>query len=245
MSVQVIDTIDSVAMLTDSVLNLPVSPPSLYIDLEGINLCRHGSISIVTLYVVPCAAVYIIDVHKLGAAAFFTEGDEKQSFKAILESKQIPKVFFDVRNDSDALYSQFQVKLSGVQDLQLMELATRSGSQEFLMSLADCILEHADLEEQQELEWIISNYAGNEQFDPQMGGSYEVFNERPLHPNIVDYCAQDVRLLARLWGIYNFKLDSVWRAKVANEVYDRVIQSQSAGYVSQGKHMALGPWQLG
>lgn len=247
MSFQVIDTIDSVAKLADSILNLPVSPPSLYIDLEGINLCRHGSISIVTLYVLPSAAVYIIDVHKLGAAAFFTEGDAKQSFKATLESQAIPKVFFDVRNDSDALHSLFQVKLSGVQDVQLMELAARDGSQQFLMDLADCILEHADLEEQEELEWTVSNYAGKEMFDPQMGGSYEVFNERPLKPNIVDYCAQDVRLLARLWRIYNFKLDSVWRAKVAIEIYDRIIQSQSAGYDPQGKHMALGPrgWTFG
>jgi len=34
--------------------------------------------------------------------------------EVILESPDIPKVFFDVRNDSDALYSHFDVSLAGV-----------------------------------------------------------------------------------------------------------------------------------
>jgi hypothetical protein len=38
--------------------------------------------------------------------AFSTAGTNGQTLKTILESETIPKVFFDVRNDSDALYSQ-------------------------------------------------------------------------------------------------------------------------------------------
>lgn len=48
------------------------------------------------------------------------------SLKSILESSMTPKVFFDVRTDSDALYGQFGIRLAGIIDLQLMEVASRS-----------------------------------------------------------------------------------------------------------------------
>jgi len=39
--------------LLDSTTNLAVNPPSLHIDLEGVGLGRHGSISILSLHVAP------------------------------------------------------------------------------------------------------------------------------------------------------------------------------------------------
>ena len=50
-------------------------------------------------------------------------------------------VFFDVRNDSDALFAHFGVALQGAEDVQLMESATRTttGSKKYLNSLAKCI----------------------------------------------------------------------------------------------------------
>ena len=117
------------AMLDD----LPISPPSLYIDLEGAKLSRNGSIALLTLYVLPKETVYLIDIHTLGARAFSTTTtattasattplattlnteDSKNpvtTLKSILESPAIPKVFFDVRNDSDALFSHYAIFLS-------------------------------------------------------------------------------------------------------------------------------------
>jgi exonuclease 3'-5' domain-containing protein 1 len=61
------------------------------------------------------------------------------SLKTILESPTIPKVFFDIRNDSDALFSHFQISVDGIKDLQLMELASRKGSQNLVARLAKCI----------------------------------------------------------------------------------------------------------
>jgi exonuclease 3'-5' domain-containing protein 1 len=122
-------------------------PPHLYIDLEGINLSRHGSISILTLYDRSQPHVYLVDVYTLGFAAFTTPSATCKTLpssdmdvidadslgmaphfitlKSILESQNIPKVFFDVRNDSDALFSCFGIRLQGVQDLQVMELASK------------------------------------------------------------------------------------------------------------------------
>lgn len=36
---------------------------------------------------------------------------------------------------------------------------------------------------------------GTKLFVPELGGSYEVWNERPLNPVLVEYCANDVQLL--------------------------------------------------
>lgn len=245
MSVQIIDTIALVEELVDGIVNLPVSPPSLYIDLEGIKLSRYGSISIVTLYVLPTATVYLIDTHVLGIAAFFTKGKAQQSLQDILESEKVPKVFFDVRNDSDALHCYFQVKLAGIIDLQLLELATRGGSMRFLHGLAKCISKDADLAPQQDSEWQACKSAGRALFAPERGGTYEVFNDRPLKKEIADYCAQDVTALPKLWKVYSAKLPQLgphWPGLIETTTRKRITDSQSASYVPEGKHKSLGPW---
>ncbi|KAH8701215.1 ribonuclease H-like domain-containing protein, partial [Phaeosphaeriaceae sp. PMI808] len=123
-----IDTRAAVASLVDSISDLPKHPPSIYVDLEGVNLSRHGTISILQLFVLPANQTYLVDIHTLREAAFLTRATNGKTLKAILESDDIPKAFFDVRNDSDALYSHFGISLAGICDIQLMELATRSFS---------------------------------------------------------------------------------------------------------------------
>jgi hypothetical protein len=59
--------------------------------------------------------------------------------KSTLECHSTPKVFFDVRNDSDALFSYFEIRLNCIHDLRLMELATCRMSRAYLNSLAECI----------------------------------------------------------------------------------------------------------
>ncbi|TVY15299.1 hypothetical protein LARI1_G007921, partial [Lachnellula arida] len=127
-----IDTPTAISNLIDALVDLPTNPPSLYIDLEGVHLSRFGSISILQLLVAPTNETYLLDVHVLGYKVFSAPGTNGSTLKDILESASIPKVFFDVRNDSDALFSHFNIKLSGVIDLQLMELATRYSGNKFV-----------------------------------------------------------------------------------------------------------------
>ncbi|KAH7176406.1 hypothetical protein EDB81DRAFT_751773 [Dactylonectria macrodidyma] len=48
------------------------------------------------------------------------------TLKSILESPTIPEVFYDVRKDSDALYSHFDIRLRGIKHLpQLREVFWR------------------------------------------------------------------------------------------------------------------------
>ncbi len=62
-----------------------------------------------------------------------------QTLKGILESGSIPKVFFDVHNDSDALFSHFSISLAGIYNIQLIELATRTYSKRYIKGLAKYI----------------------------------------------------------------------------------------------------------
>jgi exonuclease 3'-5' domain-containing protein 1 len=94
-----------VSALIDTLIGLPKNPPSLYIDLEGVYLCRHGSVSILQLHIHPTSTTHLIDIYSLGFAAFSTPGTNGQTLKSIFESPETPKIFFDVRNDSDALFS--------------------------------------------------------------------------------------------------------------------------------------------
>ena len=70
--------VDSVALLQsviEEVMTLRTDTPSLFIDLEGCQLGRHGSISILTIYAPPNENVYLIDINRLGADAFCTVMD--------------------------------------------------------------------------------------------------------------------------------------------------------------------------
>lgn len=118
---------------------------SFQVDLEGIELGRHGSISILSLYRPSEKRVYLIDVHKQGNEAFSTVSSHGTSLRMILESTVILKVLFDLRRDSDALFSLYGISLGGIRDVQLMELGTRKGSKDFLAGLGKCVKQDSTL----------------------------------------------------------------------------------------------------
>jgi len=237
-----IDTCTAVASLVDSISDLPKHPPSIYVDLEGVNLSRHGTISILQLFVLPANQTYLVDIHTLGEAAFLTRAANGHTLKAILESDAIPKAFFDVRNDSDALYSHFGISLAGICDIQLMELATRSFSKRCVNGLAKCMERDLSMTTRERQIWMATKETGIRLFAPERGGSYEVFNIRPMPEGIRQYCMQDVQFLPRLWQHYFSKLTPRWAIRVEDAAKDRVKLSQTATFVGKGRHMALGPW---
>lgn len=242
------------------------SPPSLYFDVEGINLSRHGSVSIIELYHQPPslpenAHTYLIDVHTLGFLAFSTPSAEGLSLKSILESPMTPKVFFDVRTDSDAMYGHFGIRLAGIIDLQLMEVASRSRSKTHLKGLGNCILHDLGLGKDEKQTVEATKAKGILLFAPDKGGSYAVFNQRPMKEEIVEYCVQDVVYLPKLFDKYNTKLgnavclvattsvffdatgsQNVWAYRVIEASADRVALSQWEGFDNKRMDMKKGPW---
>jgi exonuclease 3'-5' domain-containing protein 1 len=244
----VVDSATTLLSLLDNIIGLAVDPPSLYLDLEGVKLGRHGSISIISLYIAPTKKIYFIDIHRLGKTAFSTTNSSATSLKTILESPTIPKVFFDIRNDSDALFSHFQISVDGIKDLQLMELASRKGSQNLVARLAKCIEKESPVSTAAKAEWQRTKEGASRLYDPKKGGQYEIFNERPIRPEIVQYCAQDVALLPGLYNVYNAKLrppdggGAFWRVQMQEATKDRIKLSQSPGYDGQAESKVCGPW---
>lgn len=237
-----VDNVAGLAQLVDALDELPtMGQPSVYIDLEGVNLSRHGTVSIMQIYCLPTECTYLLDVYTLDGRCFSTPGTKGRTLKHILESKEIIKVFFDVRNDSDALYSKYQINLAGIYDLQLMELATRTFPKRCVNGLSKCIERDAPLSHHERLTWVQTKDSGLRLFAPEKGGRYEVFNERPLPEGIKSYCAQDVQILPRLWKHYDNKISRKWRERVVTESKARVQLSQSASYCGKGRHMALAP----
>lgn len=243
--VQFVDTTDAIAAMVEAISTPPTEVPSLYLDLEGANLCREGTVSLLQLYHQSLKITYIVDIFTLQLAAFNTPSPKGKTFKDILEADDIVKVFFDVRNDSDALFAHYAIKLQGIHDLQLMEVATRSFDRRCVNGLARCISRDLGLSYHETSEWTRVKDAGAKLFAPEKGGRYEVFNERPLPEPLMKYCAQDVTYLERLWTMYNTRMNDSWRQKVLDESHKRASESQSSGYMPNGRHKALGPrgWQ--
>ncbi|KAL8733096.1 MAG: hypothetical protein Q9166_002288 [cf. Caloplaca sp. 2 TL-2023] len=230
----------------DALITLPTWPPSMYIDLEGTSVSRQGTISLLQILASPIDRTYLIDIYSLGSKAFHTPGtDGRTTLKSILESNAILKVFFDVRRDSDALNAHFGIKLAGIHDLQLMELATRPplASKKYLNGLAKCIGYDAGMTPQALQRWKAVKDKGVKLFAPERGGNYEVFNVRPLDEDMTAYCVQDVQFMPRLWNVYHAKITPQWAEIVEKATRNRVILSQSESfYFADGHHMKLGPW---
>ena len=192
------------------------STPQLYVDAEGISLSRSGELFILIIHLETKAFshTYLIHVHVLRRAVFNTKDSTGiHSLKTLFEDNRIPKVLFDCRMDSDALFGQYAVLLAGVIDLQLMCLASRGGGGRYLPGLESCLLQDLAITAQ-EREWVAeAKAAGQLLWRPRFGGSMERFNENPLHEDIVNYCVVDAANLPRLFETYNRALGnrvSLW-----------------------------------
>ncbi|KAJ6003283.1 hypothetical protein N7451_005830 [Penicillium sp. IBT 35674x] len=242
--------IDSVSLLPSvidtAVIDFRPGVASLFIDLEGIRLGRHGSISIMSLYVPFKKRVYLIDVYRLGKEAFSTINSDGKSLKSILESPEILKVLFDVRHDSDALFGLYGISVDGIRDIQLMELGTRTGSKEFLAGLKKCVETDSTISQREKTAWRRTKDHTRQLFDPSLGGRYEIFNERPIRQVIKEYCAGDVTLLPDLFNVYSDKLhppgETFWRLHILEATKGWIKLSQSPRFDGKSRANARGPW---
>ncbi|KAI7158022.1 hypothetical protein KC349_g5149 [Hortaea werneckii] len=239
--VTIVDTKDQVASMLEALASLESSSNSIFVDMEGVNLSRHGSISLIQIYVPQCKDIFIIDIHTLGARAFDIPGPQDKTLKSVIESSEIEKYFFDVRNDADALCALFNIRLAHVIDVQLLELASRTGSKHVLCGLAACIEQEQVLTEAGAYKWKYTKEEGTKLFNPKIGGSYEVFNVRPLPQALLDYCIGDVQYLPGLSDIYQCRLNDYWRDQVRVETERRLTESRRPDYQPTGKKKIFGP----
>ncbi|KAG8847470.1 hypothetical protein FRB96_001611 [Tulasnella sp. 330] len=249
---ELVDTVEHLDKVLATLYPLPSVPPSLFLDLEGHDLCRHGRISLISIFAEPLQRTFLVDVQVLGESAFTTPSaaSEEQTLKSLLQDPSIPKVLFDCRNDADALFNLYKVDMKGVVDLQLMELATRKGPKRFVNGLARTIRDYAELDPDDLKAWTDTKLDVKTKFFKDLDGvegeqppTESAFDQRPLPSELLQYSVQDVILLPKLWRVFDEKLTPKWRKKVEEEVFWRVQLSRQAIYYGRnGKTATMGPW---
>ncbi|KAH7012270.1 ribonuclease H-like domain-containing protein [Microdochium trichocladiopsis] len=233
-SYSLVDSIESLISFLEAMKGVSRrASPCISVDLEGVRLSRYGTVSLITIFDQVPNQVYLVDVHTLKATAFTTSlppdtetpPEASWTLKTVLESPAITKIFFDVRNDSDALFSHFGIRLEGVEDVQLMECADRPPRRRrFVSGLQKCIEKFAPLTSAQKMQSKAIKEFGVKAFDPKQGGLYEYL---PSLRNL-------------FWG----RLDSSWRDKVAAATKARIVLSQNADYQPHSNDNAFSPWRF-
>lgn len=216
-------------------------PPSstLYLDLEGNCLCRHGTISLITILPHPHGVVRLIDVLSLGKSAFTTTSKDGKSLKSILEDPDIPKCLWDVRNDADALWALYQVGLASVIDIQLLENASRVGKKTYLCGLDKAI--QFDLK----LKFVELNLWISSKKEIKRLMPTNIFAIRPVEAKTAQYCTNDVIHLPDLHALYLRRISADWLARAMEESSRRVGEARSPTYETRSATKALGPWGSG
>ncbi|KAF3068381.1 hypothetical protein GL218_08249 [Daldinia childiae] len=212
---------------------------TLYLDFEGKNLSRNGTLTILTVLVYPTQVISLIDIQTLGTSAFTTSSTNGKTLKAILEDPLTPKCIWDVRNDADALWAHHHVYLRGVIDVQLLENASRTGDKTYIRGLNICVEKDLKLKFMELHSWIKTKR------DIQALMPNNIFAHRPLDAETIRYCSNDVVYLPALRETYIQRIDSQWIEKVMDESARRVVDACSPSYESQSGTKKLGPWGSG
>jgi exonuclease 3'-5' domain-containing protein 1 len=67
-------------------------PCKLALDLEGVNLCRHGRVSIVQIFADISNVIWLVDITALGREAFDHKNVYGQSLREVLQNPLQEKV---------------------------------------------------------------------------------------------------------------------------------------------------------
>ena len=123
------DSTTSIATLIDTIVNLPSNPPSLHLDLEGVNLSRHGSLSrSYSLQLHPQKHLYLIDNHFPGPTVFRTPrrgGTTLKSIPRVIEHP--PNLLRRPERLRRPLFPLRHCLARSTGYIQLMECASRAG----------------------------------------------------------------------------------------------------------------------
>ncbi|KAF9766680.1 hypothetical protein IL306_000881, partial [Fusarium sp. DS 682] len=232
-----VDNYQGIAQLINSFHGRPKSELRLFISLHGPLVGRNHTISVMSIHDPVPNITWLIDVYNLRAKVFWRTGRNSNCLKKILEDEEIVKVFFDVRPASDALFKHYKIRLAGVHDLQLMELATRPDFRRKVKNFRKCIESYGQMPRQDAYSWLLIGYKAERLFDPERGGSHDVFLQRPLPKELLWYCAQDVQIFPQLYAFYNTRFRDQWQGDEWRELMvsgsrERVEKSQSEFYIA-------------
>lgn len=209
------------------------------VDFEGIDLCKTGTVCLGQFHASESDVVYVVDFVDINP---FQEADGR--LKNILESKGITKIFFDPRNDMDAISNIYKVYPKNVICLQLAEAAYRRQeglSVKFVFGLHKTMEKYLKLDYESHTTVMNIKNAGKHLFAPECGGSYDVFLKRPLSDNILNYAAIDVYYFDQLRLKLFEKLSNNLRNQVIQLSEKRLVEYQNSNYTPKGREKVFAP----
>lgn len=211
------------------------------LDFEGNNMGRDGTFSQATVNLAVGGHTFHLDVTVLGEQLFHTPGSKGFTLRHILEDPTFKLLFFDVRQDSDVIFSKYSIIMDGVLGLQLMAVAYSalacgsSGDHYFhLPGLAKCIDATIGIavDTDEMIQWHKEKRDGRAYCDKH---TWAVYNEKPLPDILKRYAAGDVIYMPHLYATYYDELQHYpdlmdW---VVRESGLRVLQSTMQDYDSK------------
>lgn len=232
---KLIDSEDLMILMLDSIKDSKM----INIDFEGINLCKIGKVCLAQVHASKSDTVFIIDFITMNP---FEVANGR--FKDLMESEMVCKVFFDPRNDIDAIANQFKIHTKNVLCLQVADVAYRKSLGHrvaYVMGLKKAMDTHIRLSLKLKNALMKIKETGVKLFAPEYGGSYDVFETRPMRVEILNYAAVDVyyfdHLRERLYDTLNIK----WKEQVQIASTKRLIEYLEPGYSPKGKEKAIAP----
>ena len=171
------------------------------LDAEGVDLGRTGELTIITLQgfdeEIKESPIYVVDVEVLSGDRVFSK--TTPSLRPLLEDSSVTKVMFDCRSDSDALFHQFDVSLSGVLDLQVFDQAVLIHAGEAPPRNTTFFVHGVPM--LSNMEKVLSCYSINAGMDKKGAphkSDINVWKKRPLGAASVKYAANDVHVIKLL-----------------------------------------------
>ncbi|EPE07042.1 3 -5 exonuclease [Ophiostoma piceae UAMH 11346] len=201
----------------------------------------RGPLSVVVLRAFPNPDIFVVDMNSLGRTALTGRTFASSSFKTVLESPRMLKVMWDLFDPVDMLWTQFGIRLQNGLDLQLVENAARKTSKFYLdtsLEVAlktDLRLSKAELAYNTKCRRVIEE---------------RIVLEADLEPLSTDspllqYCANCVRYMPRLFFKYMDRTDGEWLTKARNESARRITVALGRSRDLRSPSKALGPWGTG
>lgn len=228
-SFRVVDTIEYARLVLKAFLYNDCKQVTF--DTEGVQLSRTGRLTVISISLCkPCSIAFLFDLVSIGTDIF----DCKNSLmKCLIESKAVEKVTYDCRNDSNALFHQFGVKLCNCLDLQVYQLGINieGGWYEsqvlqgidYLKGLKFRSGKYLTIQENRDM-W---KEPAPHHRDP------EIWGKRPLADTDWQYAANDVHCINRiLSGMKHIKLsgDVQHRIKIGSQRYTEFFRDSEVDY---------------
>lgn len=227
--------IDKVSVCAEVVSRL-LRETEIAVDIEGVDLCRTGQVCLIQI-ASPARKVFLFDITTMGAKAF-----SWGLLTDLLESFSVTKVLCDGRADSDALYHIYGVRMNQVYDIQVLHALVNSNEYDrYVKGLQRILDDVAVIPEGKQAQLKEIKQTGRRLFKPDLGGSYDVWQQRPLHKAMIEYAVADVQYILAIkakWG--SPSRDSL----VRSITLERIGNAVRSPHAHKGQHMSIRDFPL-